>query len=483
MRRLSLFASSAIALLAVASACGSGSGEDPDAAAAPDAGIDAPTSCEGPDFRFAPPPSEAYGLKRVFADVDRLEARAVFDVATQKADASATLYFQMGDEAGNPVFDLRQQITYAELDGVPMEDPNWALRFRGFESGSLRATDARLDACTSHELYLEYELGEPLPDVQNGTAPIWKTGAVEWGLKLYDVWEGRLLEQWFPASLMNDLFDFTLEIEITNATADHTLMTNGEAEVLGANHWQITFPSYFNSMSPFAEIVPTEDLHIATREIDMPGGNPITLEVFQHVDVSAEIDSLATTLESALVEFAESDGPYLHGDRFTAYVLSNDYQSEEYEGATTTTKSPSTMRHEVYHSWHGRGVRPATFNDSWYDESWVVYVTGTPTEPLARDAAPVALSTADPWLRALPTEAYHEGAQMFLSLADVLGAETLASLMRDFVEDHALGQVTTDDLERHLYCSTLEPDVRFWFHRFVYGREGDPAPAPDDYCD
>jgi len=173
MLRTALHLSSALLLSIGCAACGSDAGQDADAAIGADASVDAQTSCEGDDFRHAPPPSEAYGIKRVFVDVTRVEAEAVLDAATQTATARATMHFQMGDEGGNPIFDLRQTISYAELDGEELEDPNWELRFRGFDTGSLRAADAWLPACSEHQLYLEYPLAEPLPDVQNGTAPIW----------------------------------------------------------------------------------------------------------------------------------------------------------------------------------------------------------------------------------------------------------------------------------------------------------------------
>jgi len=296
------------------------------------------------------------------------------------------------------------------------------------------------------------------------------------------VWEARLLEQWLPVGLFHDHLDLTFDVQVTNATVDHTLMTNGDAEVVAAGHWSITFLAYFTSMSPFVEIVPTADLAISTTEVSLPGDESVTLEVYQHTDVNAELVDLVAIFEEAFVEFATADGPYMHGDRFTAYVLSDDYQSEEYEGATTTSDVPTTMRHELLHSWYGRGVRPATFNDSWFDEAWVVYVTRPPATPLLPGDPPVLLHTADPWLRELQVAAYSEGAQMFLALAGLLGAEVLAVLMRDFAHEHALGLVTTADLQRHLYCETGEAEVLFWFHRFVYGRDGDPpSPAPD-YC-
>jgi hypothetical protein len=100
-----------------------------------------------------------------------------------------------------------------------------------------------------------------------------------------------------------------------------------------------------------------------------------------------------------------------------------------------------------------------------------------PTDP------PVVLDGDSPWIRETPLECYTEGAMLMWSISDLIGASTLAQLMRQFYIVNALRLVTTGDLERHLVCGSDEPEVRFWFHRFVYGRDGDPPAMPDGYCD
>lgn len=470
--------------LALASACGGDDGGAADAGPTLDASPDAWTSCADGDLRFAPPPRVALGFEHVAIDVASVDVAMVFDVEAQRASASATVAFDMGDDAGNPTFDLRQIMTAAEIDGVPIDDPNWAMRYHDFGSGTLRSLDQRLEACSSHELTIEYEVDTPLANSQGARGPAWGTGEVEWGFKLYDVWTARLLEQWAPVGLMYDRFDFTFDVEIANATAAHTLITNGDADELGPTHWRIAFPSHFTSQSPLVEIVPADRLTTATSDVQLPGGATVTLDVYQHTDIADDVANVLAFLEEGIVEFATSDGAYLHGDRFTAFVLDDAYQAEEYEGATTTHAGRTITRHELYHSWYGRGVSPATFNDSWFDESWVVAVVDTPEEgPLLATDPPVVLHTDDPWLRELRTDAYSEGARMFLSLGEDIGAEVLADLMAQFVADNALERVTTGDLQRHLYCGAGDDAVLFWFHRFVYGLDGEAPAAPAGYCD
>jgi len=45
----------------------------------------------------------------------------------------------------------------------------------------------------------------------------------------------------------------------------------------------------------------------------------------------------------------------------------------EYDGGTTTGQA--ALQHETYHSWWGRGLKPASQPDAWIDEGWTFYYT------------------------------------------------------------------------------------------------------------
>ncbi len=462
-----------------------GCGDGPRPAADAGSPVDADTSCNVGDFQWAPPPYQAEDGLRVFLDFDRIEAHLVFDVETEQATATATVWFRTGDAGGEPVFDLRQSIDHGELDGVQIAPD--ALGFHGFgldTASGFRVAERTVEPCSEHQLYLEYQLGEPSPQVENGRAPVYADGGLTWGFKLYDVWPGRLLEQWIPANLPYDRFELTVDVDVVGTSVDHTVITNGELESLGVGSWRVTFPSYFTAFSPLLEVVPSDDLASSTTAVACADDQSVDLVIHRHSVITVDLAELEATLSQGLQEFTASDGPYLHGDRFVAYVLSaQHYQAEEYEGGTTVFANPGTLRHELYHSWFGRGVLPARNNDDWFDEAWVMYVTDDPVDPLDREQDPVELSPASPYFRGTPTQAYHEGAQLFTTLAALIGDSELRALMRDFVQGHPLERVTSQDLERHLTCGSGQPEVRFWFHRFVYGLDGEPDPIPDGWCD
>jgi hypothetical protein len=58
------------------------------------------------------------GLVAVPIDIQQLDARVLFDIATRKAKVETILHFLMGNTDGNPIFDLRQDIQEAYLRGL-----------------------------------------------------------------------------------------------------------------------------------------------------------------------------------------------------------------------------------------------------------------------------------------------------------------------------------------------------------------------------
>jgi len=74
----------------------------------------------GTNFDLAPPVKTVDGLKAVPIDIQKITASLTFNGATSSGAGDATLEFITGPEAGNPIFDLRQTITDAWLDGVPL---------------------------------------------------------------------------------------------------------------------------------------------------------------------------------------------------------------------------------------------------------------------------------------------------------------------------------------------------------------------------
>src|SRR5580658_5409161 len=85
-----------------------------------------------------PPPVQLEGRLAVPVDLHQVEASVRFDVTSQTAEVSATVELTVDGPTGFPVFDLRQDIDAAALDGRPL--PPDALGYADMGAGH----DARM---------------------------------------------------------------------------------------------------------------------------------------------------------------------------------------------------------------------------------------------------------------------------------------------------------------------------------------------------
>jgi hypothetical protein len=150
----------------------------------------------------------------------------------------------------------------------------------------------------------------------------------------------------------------------------------------------------------------------------------------------------------------------------------------EYEGGCTAT--PGSLQHEAHHSWWGRGAKPASQADGWWDEAWTVYhdLGGVGVQPYDFAEPPVTLSPRNRYSRVTPVAAYSAGARFFAGAAALSSPALLTSWMGEFYRAHLDRPTTTEALEAHLVSRSGSPDLVDAFHRWAYGF-GDPAPTPD----
>ena len=143
----------------------------------------------------------------------------------------------------------------------------------------------------------------------------------------------------------------------------------------------------------------------------------------------------------------------------------------EYDGATTA--SVGSLEHEVFHSWFGRGLKPASASDGWIDEAFTTWYTAGPprprqwAQPFDWSEPPVLLRPPSVWARYTPREAYSSGARFFAGLADVIGVDGLCDAMAALYRSRVGGFVSTDELEVHLAAAAgrgLGPAFARWVH-------------------
>jgi hypothetical protein len=432
------------------------------------------------NFHLAPPPKTVDGLLAVPIDIAAIEAVFTFDGAAQTAVADATITYEVGPTAGNPIFDLRQNISQAWLDGAEFAPAQ--LAHHDFGTGSftdLRVIESVQAAGSVHTLRVLYDLA--LPDAQLGGSYLpaleWSAGPrLRFVFGLSDLNRARYAEAWLPANLPFDQFSIALELQLLNTLAAHEVISNAAITVLGSNHWQLAFPARFSTVSPLLELRAADTLVRETGTTTLPvSGTSVTIEAWKPsgsaVNLATQIANIATLLADNELDY----GGYLHGDRFVAFFNGG---GMEYEGGTTT--ATTALAHETFHSWYARGIKPAAQADGWWDEGFTTFHDNGADDALAFDFSdpPMLLCSRDPWQRHTPGNSYLDGSRFWQGMASLYGVATLNDLMAQLYEAHKGNPLSTANIEEFLLCRSGHADTVDAFHRFVYAL-ADPAPAPD----
>ncbi|HEX7836549.1 MAG TPA: hypothetical protein VF469_03750 [Kofleriaceae bacterium] len=439
-------------------------------------------------FDLAPPPTAVDGLLAVPIDIRTIRAQFRFDAAGGSGAADATIEYVVGPTAGNPVFDLRQTITAAWLDGEAFPvDQLAAHQVTSAPLSSVRIIGTSQAAGAAHTLRVTYPVALPGSQIRpRAYSPVlaWSDGArLRWSFALSDLNAGRYLEAWAPANLLFDQYAITLAITITGTPHAHALITNGQVTARGANDWVIAFPDRFTALSPLVELHPADRVESRSDTVALPvSGKVVTVEAWRPVDGSVDLAEQIAKIQGYLVANEAAYGPYLHGDRFVAFFAADHIGGMEYEGGTTT--DGDSIRHETFHSWFARGVKPAGQADGWWDEAFTVYnVDGSNgAVPFDFSAPPVTLCSLDPWQRTTPENSYTDGFRLWQGIAALLGTARLTSAMGDFYRAYAGQPASTQMLEELLVCRSGAPGVVDAFHRFVYGF-GDAPRSPRLWLD
>lgn len=431
------------------------------------------------NFHLAPPPTEIDGLPAVPADIGELSATVTFDGGASNAEVDAIVPYTVGPHAGCPMFDLRQTIGRAWLDGAPIDPSRLAAHDVGLGAFSaIRVLDAVQPAGSVHTLRLVYPLGTPASQLSGSYPPqlSWSAGPrLRWSLGMSDLNAGRYLEAWLPSNLIFDQFPVDLDITLIGTLAPHSVITNGQLAVLGPGHWRVQFPDYFSPLGQMLEIRASDTVEQATGSAWLPQSGNIAIEAWKLAGSTVDLPARIVEL-GALLSANETDyGRYL-ANRFVVFFHGVG-GGMEYNGATTT--STGALAHEVFHSWFARGIVPSSQADGWWDEGFTSFRDAGADEPLPFDFTddPVVLCSRQPFQRTTAINAYRDGSRFFQGVAAVVGVAGLRTAMRNLYERHRGGPLSTAMLEEHLVARTGVARLVDAFHRFVYGF-ADPSPAP-----
>ena len=439
------------------------------------------------NFHLAPPSKTVDGLLCVPIDIESIDAVFTFDGVASAAIADATITYTVGPTDGNPIFDLRQNITSAWIDGGVFPVAQLAHHdFGGDPFTNLRVIESVQAAGSVHTLRVQYDLALPDAQLTGGYLPKleWLAGPkLRFALGMSDLRRARYIEAFLPANLIFDQFSIDLEIQITGTMAAHSVITNGVVTNVTASHWSIAFPSRFTALSPMLEIHASDAVILQTDSVVLPvSGNNVTIEAWKPTtgpDSSTNLTTQINNIKTFLTDNENDYGGYVHGDRFIAFFNGG---GMEYEGGTVTGTSP--LLHETFHSWFARGIKPASQADGWWDEGFTEFHDDGANDAIPFDFSdpPIMLCSRDPWQRHTPNatgaSSYVEGKMFWKGIASQIGVGTLNNLMSDLYEEHKGNPVSTQMIEEFLLSKSGNEDVVDAFHRFIYGF-GNPSPVPD----
>ncbi|MGG9962001.1 hypothetical protein [Ferruginibacter sp. SUN106] len=434
------------------------------------------------NLKLAPPPKTVNGLVAVPMDIQHLQATVIFDGAASTATATAAITFITGVQDGCPVFDLRQTISTALLDGVAIAIADLAVHdFGGGPDAQMRIINRVLPAGTTHTLQVNYAIGLPQAAAGGGYPPAiaWLPGPrLKFNFGFTDLAPARYLESWFPANLIYDQFDIELDLQVSNTAIQHAVITNATVTSLGTNHWKLNFPARCTALSTLLEIRAADTLQHQSGTVLLPvSGQTVTVDAWKLVtDTATDLTVQINLIKNFLVNNENNIGAYLHGTRFTVFF---NMGGMEYEGAATATTG--TVKHETFHSWWARGIKPASQPDGWWDEAWTTYFNdmgGTTSTPFDFTASPVQLCTQNQWSRITAGGAYTDGNRFWEGMSSLIGNTNLKAYMKDFYNSYKNKLIKTNYIEEYLLCRSGNVQVVDAFHRFVYGFSN-PSATPD----
>ncbi len=437
-----------------------------------------------PDALALPPaPLDDGGPPAVAVDVEAVDARLTFDVAGREGRGHATVRFGVDGPGGRPALDLRQEIDEVRLDGRPLPPAAFAHRdLGGGDGAAMRVLDVAVQPGSRHELEVAYRLATP---AAVGAVPVgWGDDGVRFDLWMSDLEPGRYLEMWVPAPLCHDRFALAVDVEVTGTGRPHTLVANGAVTGL-----TVRYPPSFTALSPMLVLAPSDEVESVARTVAVAGRDaPLGVRCFRHRELDADLEACAADVAGWLAHLAARYGPWAHGDDMTVFLWGPG-RGMEYDGATTA--SVGALEHEVFHSWFGRGLKPARASDGWIDEAWTSWATSSRrvelprfhAEELPLDAPPVLLAPPHPWSRFTPRPSYAEGARLFAGLAWLFGgSDRLRSAMADWYQAHRGGLISTEGLGEHL-SRWSGVDISPWWDRYVHGLDASSSPSSSSSSD
>ena len=428
-----------------------------------------PDGGAAPDLAYAPPSFERDGARVVFVDftdahydvrIRRGEASGAVDVAVR-----STLEFESGED-GLPAFCLRQPIEGLRIDGQPagvidVVDPDGVSTFRAVGTPV---------AAGRHRLDIDSTIDKLPGSTFDPVRWIRRPPGVQCLFEMSDRGSHKgFLDSYLPSNFEYDHIAMTLRVALEGVDSAHRIISNGEVEALGGNHWRITYPPHFTSSSILFHLTPellydTLDAVYASRI-----GPAVPVLVYAPREQVAfgviRMEDYRDAALSALRSLENDFGPFPH-PRLIIYAKGPGTGGMEYAGATVSRIG--SIRHELDHSYFARCVTPANGDAGWMDEaiaSWGDDAYKVRSEPPERGAN---IAKRSPYERTTSPDAYTIGRDLIAHLDHLCASKGgMRSFLRHYF--HTKRRSTVDAAEfQHMVEDFHGRSLEALFDEFVY---------------
>jgi len=404
----------------------------------------------------APPSFNYQNDKAIFIDFETANYEITYDLSAKSAEVNSVIEFESLSE-GFPIFDLVQDPSEVILDGKLIQtetisDPD--------NSSTLRIMMDKISS-GKHELKIKHALS---------TNVIYSDSGIGSGFWMSDLTDRKYLEQYLPTNLEFDQYQMRSIVKVKNAEGiPHTIKTNGTLSKISENHFEIIYPNFYTTSSMFFHLFP-EKTAINNVQFYYPSidGRMIPVDIYTGYNA----DEFVRDTKKILEELETDYGPFPHNQ---VIIYGNNLSGGmEYSGATST--SLKALGHELFHSYHARGLMPASGNSGWMDEAIARWRDNRYPLIDKLNYESTQLAGHSPWTRKTDRMAYTEGSA-FLSWIGYRMNEnglSMKTFLRDYFQKYKYTSVTTELFNKEMSLASglnLTPE----FMKYIYGKSVDSS--------
>lgn len=392
----------------------------------------------------------------VFVDFKKAEYKIVIDFDKNTSFVTSTIDFYQ-EEDGYPIFDSHNSILDAKIDGYSVKTST--VSPPGSDT-SIKVVN-KLIHKGSHRLVVKSDLDETMMRMN------FVEKYLDYDFLFSDLADREFLELYAVSSFEYDQVEMTFDLLIKGSSFNHVILTNGEVVQIKDNHFRISYPHYFNTSSIFLHIFKA-NLHSTTSfTFRSVSGRDIPVTIY--VDDPSILKEDPQLLEwsknetiSVLMELENVIAPWPHPE----LIINMGGGGMEAQGAAHAERD--SLKHEIIHSYFGRGVMPLDGKSSWIDESLTYWIEeGYPEASTCSEEWRIGLSQLSPYFRHTP-----ENAMIFNNFAACLNYKFsakggLKKFLPYFFNKYKFNLITTDVLKAELenfYATDLTND----FAKYVY---------------